>query len=173
MLGLPKGEVFLVPWTEEWKTEFLLEKKRIDTEIGELIVAVHHIGSTAVRHLSAKPIIDIAIELTDFQQGYECVQGLESLGYSYKGINILPDRHYFSKGEPRTHQIHMYRTGSPYLLRQLAFRDYLIQHESALQAYQALKERLSQAHNKDKLAYADLKTDFVNSILKKIGFDNI
>lgn len=141
--GLPKGEVFLLPWTEEWETEFLLEKKKIETEIGELILALHHIGSTAVRKLSAKPIIDIAIELDNFQQGYNCVEGLERLGYSYKGINILPDRHYFNKGEPRTHQIHMYQKGSSYLLKQLAFRDYLIQHESARNEYQDLKEELS------------------------------
>lgn len=171
MLGLPKGEVFLVPWSEEWETEFLLEKNRIETEIGELILAVHHIGSTAVRNLSAKPIIDIAIELEDFQHGYRCVQGLERLGYSYKGINILPDRHYFNKGEPRTHQIHMFPKGSSFLLRQLAFRDYLIQHEWARKEYQELKERLSQTHSKDKLTYADKKTDFVNSILKRLGFD--
>ncbi|RAV21211.1 GrpB family protein [Paenibacillus contaminans] len=171
MLGLPKGEVFLLPWTEEWVAEFLLEKNRMETEIGELILTVHHIGSTAVRSLSAKPIIDIAIELEDFEQGYRCVQGLESLGYSYKGTNILPDRHYFNKGEPRTHQIHMYQKESSFLSKQLAFRDYLIQHEEARKEYQTLKERLSLTHSKDKLTYADNKTEFVNSILKRLGFD--
>ncbi|MCC3372448.1 GrpB family protein [Cohnella sp. REN36] len=170
MLGLPRDEVFLVPWTEEWEAEFLLEKDRIETEIGELIRHVHHIGSTAVRDLSAKPIIDMAIELEDFQQGYACVRGLEKIAYVYKGINVLPDRHYFNKGEPRTHQIHMYPKGSPYLKRQLAFRDYLIQHEEARKEYQALKERLSRIHGKDKLTYADQKTDFVNSILGRMGF---
>lgn len=171
MLGLPKGEVFLLPWTEEWVAEFLLEKYRMETEISEFILKIHHIGSTAVRNLSAKPIIDIAIELDDFEQGYRCVQGLESLGYSYKGINILPDRHYFNKGEPRTHQIHMYQKESSFLSKQLAFRDYLIQHEEARKEYQALKERLSQTHSKNKLTYADNKTEFVNSILKRLGFD--
>lgn len=67
MLGLPKGVVFLVPWTSVWEVEFLLEKSKIEEVIGEQIVAVHHIGSTAVKHLSAKPIIDIAIEIKIFK----------------------------------------------------------------------------------------------------------
>jgi GrpB-like predicted nucleotidyltransferase (UPF0157 family) len=170
MLGLPKGEVFLVPWTEAWEKEYTSEKSRIEAEVGVFILAVHHIGSTAVRHLNAKPIIDIAIELNEFEDGNECVQGLERIGYSYKGTNVLPDRHYYSKGTPRTHQIHMYQTGSPFLTKQLAFRDYLIRHKSALNEYQNLKQKLSLTHHKDKLAYADAKTDFVNSILTKLGF---
>lgn len=81
MLGLPKGEVFIVPWTEGWEKEFTMEKSLIEAEIGELILAVHHIGSTSVKNLSAKPIIDIAIELREFQLGNQCVQGLKRLGW--------------------------------------------------------------------------------------------
>jgi GrpB-like predicted nucleotidyltransferase (UPF0157 family) len=169
MLGLPQGKVFLVPWTEEWEQEFLKEKERIESEIGGTIVAVHHIGSTAVKHLKSKPIIDIAIELEYFQDGDECVPGLEKIGYAYKGTNILPDRHYFNKGEPRTHQIHMYQSGSPYLLRQIAFRDHLIQDAEARRNYEQLKEMLAFAHHTDKLAYADAKTEFINFILENMN----
>lgn len=107
------------------------------------------------------------------KMSYNRISALITIGGAvcYKGINILPDRHYFNKGEPRTHQIHMFPKGSSFLLRQLAFRDYLIQHEWARKEYQELKERLSQTHSKDKLTYADKKTDFVNSILKRLGFD--
>lgn len=103
MLGLPKGAVYLIPWSEKWEREFELEKERIETQIGKYIVGIHHIGSTAVKHLSAKPIIDIGIELRSFSNGELCVSPLKELGYSYKGTNILPERHYFNKGEPRTH----------------------------------------------------------------------
>jgi GrpB-like predicted nucleotidyltransferase (UPF0157 family) len=168
MLGLPKGEVFLVVWTEEWEKEFTMEKSLIKAEIDELILAVHHIGSTAVKNLSAKPIIDIAIELREFQLGNQCVQGLERLGYSYKGTNILPDRHYFSKGEPRTHQIHLYQTDNLHLKKQLSFRDYLMTNDTALKEYQELKEKLSQAHHQEKFLYSDAKTSYVNSILERL-----
>lgn len=95
-----------------------MEKERIETQIGKYIVGIHHIGSTAVKHLSAKPIIDIGIELRSFSDGELCVSPLKELGYSYKGTNILPERHYFNKGEPRTHQIHMYQQGSQFLQEQ-------------------------------------------------------
>lgn len=171
MLGLPKGEVFLIPWMNEWVDEFINESEKITFELGELVLAVHHIGSTAVRNLSAKPIIDIAIELKDFQLGKHCVQGLERIGYEYKGTNILPERHYFSKGEPRTHQIHMFQTGNIYLRKQLAFRDYLLNDNEALNEYQALKEKLSRTHQTDKITYSHAKTDFINIIMDKLGFN--
>lgn len=168
MLGLPKSEVFLVPWTEEWSREFLLEKERIQKKIGKYIVDVHHIGSTAVKELSAKPIIDIAVEIHEFNDGKYCVSPLESLGYSYKGTNILPDRHYFTKGEPRTHQIHMYQSGNTFLMEQLKFRDYLRNNDEARIKYQELKIKLSKANKHNKHKYADEKTDFVKSILERI-----
>jgi GrpB-like predicted nucleotidyltransferase (UPF0157 family) len=171
MLGLPKGEVYLIPWTNEWVDEFINESEKITSELGELVIAVHHIGSTAVRNLSAKPIIDIAIELQDFQLGKHCVQGLERIGYEYKGTDILPERYYFSKGEPRTHQIHMFQTGNIYLKKQLAFRDYLLNDNEALNEYQALKERLSRTHHTDKITYSHAKTDFINTIMEKLGFN--
>ncbi|MGG4108874.1 GrpB family protein [Paenibacillus lautus] len=171
MLGLPKGEVFLIPWTNEWVKEFKNESEKITYELGELVLTVHHIGSTAVKSLSAKPVIDIAIELKDFQHGKHCVQGLERLGYRYKGTDILPERHYFSKGEPRTHQIHMFQTGNIYLKKQLAFRDYLLNDIEALNKYQTLKESLSRTHQTDKIAYSHAKTDFINTIMEKLGFN--
>ncbi|MBP1995364.1 GrpB family protein [Paenibacillus eucommiae] len=172
MLGLPKGEVLLVPWTEQWGEEFLLEKRRIESGNGAYPLVIHHIGSTAVQSLSAKPIIDIAIEIMRFEDGVQCVPHLEQIGYSYKGTNILPERHYFSKGEPRTHQIHMFQTGSEHLIRQVAFRDHLNQNESDRRSYQELKENLAKTYTTDKWAYADAKTDFVHSIMRKLGFEN-
>jgi GrpB-like predicted nucleotidyltransferase (UPF0157 family) len=171
MLGLPKGEVYLVPWTNEWLREFRNESENIKSELGELVLAVHHIGSTAVKNLSAKPIIDIAIELNDYQLGIQCVKGLERLGYEYKGTDILPERYYFSKGEPRTHQIHMFQSGSIYMKKQLAFRDYLLNDNEALNGYQALKETLSRTHQTDKITYSHAKTDFINTTLEKLGFN--
>ncbi|MEH6947151.1 GrpB family protein [Bacillus sp. JJ634] len=168
MLGLPRGKVFLVPWTTEWEQEFLLEKERIQNIIREYIVNVHHIGSTAVKNLSAKPIIDIAIEIKDFRDGQNCVEFLEKLGYSYKGENVLPDRHYFSKGEPRTHQIHMYQSGNKYLLEQLKFRDYLRNNDESKVEYERLKLKLATLNKNNKHKYADKKTDFIKSTLEKI-----
>lgn len=168
MLGLPRGEVFLVPWSTEWTKEFEREKQQIIGVIGQYIVNVHHIGSTAVEGLSAKPIIDIAVEIDNFLDGKKCSTALEGLGYSYKKINLLPERHYFKKGEPRTHQIHMYQRDNKYLLEQINFRDYLRNNEQARSEYQQLKLKLSSLNKNDVHKYADGKTDFVKLIIGKI-----
>ncbi|WP_020060343.1 GrpB family protein [Bacillus sp. 123MFChir2] len=167
MLGLPRGEVFLVPWTEEWGVEFLKEKQLIEKQIGEYILAIHHIGSTSIPNLSAKPIIDIAIELYDFEDGANCIDELEQLNYRYRK-DVLPERYYFNKGEPRTHQIHMYEKGNKYLIEQLCFRDYLKNNETARIEYEHLKIQLSQENPNNKYKYADDKTNFVKSILANL-----
>ena len=64
----------LVPWTEQWQIEFMKEKQLIEEQIGEHILAIHHIGSTSIPHLSAKPIVDIAIELEDYEDGLKCIK---------------------------------------------------------------------------------------------------
>lgn len=169
MLGLPRGKVFLVPWTKEWEIEFLKEKQLIESQIREYILAIHHIGSTSVPHLSAKPIIDIAIELKNFDDGLKCIAELEKLNYRYR-VGVLPERYYFNKGDPRTHQIHMYERGNKYLIEQLSFRDYLKNNDTARIEYEQLKIQLSNANSNNKHKYADDKTSFVKEILTKINF---
>lgn len=158
MLGLPYGKVFLVPWTEEWEIEFMKEKQLIEEQIGEHILAIHHIGSTSIPYLSAKPIIDIAIELENYTDGIHCIKKLELLNYKYRK-EVLPERYYFNKGEPRTHQIHMYEQGNTYL----------IDNKTARMQYEQLKIQLSQANPTDKHKYTEDKTNFITSILTKIN----
>lgn len=89
MLGLPKGQVFLVPWTEQWEIEFKEEERKIRSEINDSILATHHIGSTAIQGLSAKPIIDIAIEIKLFEEEIHCVRysdGATDDVYAYSQI---------------------------------------------------------------------------------------
>ena len=167
MLGLPKGRVFLVPWDKEWKNEYNTEKEKILEKIGAYVVSCHHIGSTAVKDLHSKPIIDIAIEINQYDDGFNCIDNLSTIGYKHRILTELPDRHYFSKGEPRTHQIHMYQIGSIYLRKQIVFRDCLIKNDTLRDEYQKIKEKYAKEHSADKLSYADAKSEFINSILKE------
>lgn len=173
MIGLPKGEVFLVPWTKNWSKEFLLEEIRIENALGDLVIDIHHIGSTAIQGLSAKPIIDIAIEIASFNDGLDCIDPLEKLNYAYRGTDILPERYYFSKGEPRTFQIHMHQTGNHFLRQQLQFRDFLRHDESTRLEYQALKIKLSKANQYNKARYTAEKSDFIQQILKYAQLEGI
>lgn len=77
---------------------------------------------------------------------------------------------YFIKGEPRTHQIHMYQRGSKYLIEQLKFRDYLRDNKETRIEYEQLKLNLSKRNKNDKHQYAEAKTDFVKSILENYRY---
>ena len=165
MLGLQKGKVFLCDYTDEWAKEFEKESKKVLDLIGRYVANIHHIGSTAVPGLKSKPIIDIAIELFSFDDGFQCIDPLSQIGYRHRIIPELPDRHYFSKGDPRTHQIHMHKPKSKYLWEHLQFRDKLRVDVVLAKQYQDLKEELSRTYSKDKLAYADAKTEFIKSVI--------
>lgn len=93
MLGLPKGEVFLCNYTDEWIDEFQKESREVLDMIGRYVSSIHHIGSTAVPGLKSKPIIDIAIELFDFEDGFRCIGLLFKIGYKHRIISELPERH--------------------------------------------------------------------------------
>lgn len=165
MIGLPKGEVFLCNYTDRWIIEFEIESKNIMNVIEQFVASIHHIGSTAVPGLKAKPIIDIAVELFSFEHGFKCIEPLNKIGYKHRIIKELPERHYFSKGEPRTHQIHMYKPKSKYLWRQLTFRDKLRSDVDLAKKYQEIKEKFSNTYSTDKLAYTDAKTEFIKSVV--------
>ena len=164
MLGLPKGDVFLLDSTDEWVTEYKRESDAILKLIGKHVSSIHHIGSTAVPGLKAKPIIDMAIELYTFDLGFECIEFLSGINYKHRIIPELPDRHYWSKGEPRTHQIHMYEEGCIHLDKQIKFRDKLRADKVFRAEYEALKVGLSCKYSDDKLAYAKAKTKFIKSV---------
>ena len=107
MIGLPRGVVQLVPYTTEWIRLFEAEKARLQAAIGEHVLDIQHVGSTAIPGMIAKPIIDIGIAVEAFEEARVCVQPVESLGYEYRGEQGIPRRHYFVKGDPRIHHIHM------------------------------------------------------------------
>ena len=147
----------------EWGNEFKNESNSITDAIGKHIKYIHHIGSTAVPGLKAKPIIDIAIELFDYEAGFSCVEQLSRFSYKHRILPELPERHYWSKGESRTHKIHMYQLNSSYLKDQLRFRDRQRTDSDLRTKYETLKVELSKLHSENKSTYAGAKTEFINN----------
>ena len=166
MIGLERDVVRLVPYTAEWKRLFEEEKACLQAAIGPYVLDIQHVGSTAIPGMVAKPILDIAIAVRDFEDGLACVVPLEKLGYEYRGVVGVISRHYFSKGEPRTHHIHMYAIDSPDWENQLLFRDYLRAHPDWARAYADLKQEMAQRYSQDREAYMLAKGPFIQEILR-------
>lgn len=169
MLGLESGVVRLTTYTTEWARLFQEEKSRLLTTLGEDILDIQHVGSTSLPGMTAKPIIDIAIAVKNFEEARVCIKPIEQLGYEYKGEFGIPRRHYFVKGNPRTHHIHMNEISSRDWEDQITFRNYLIRHQEMAKEYAELKLELAQRYPTDRQAYTDGKTSFVNHVLELAG----
>ena len=145
-----------------WPNEYEQEKNRLVEVLGGVILEIHHIGSTSVKGLAAKPIIDIIIESDSLEKLDTASCHFEGLGYEVKGEFGMMGRRYYRKGgDHRTHQIHAFKVGDPNIHRHIAFRNYLAAHPGVMREYQELKMKLAKACNNDIDVYCDGKDSFI------------
>ncbi len=154
--------VEVVKYDPNWINLFKSESQNISQLLEGVIHRVHHIGSTAVPGLMAKPIIDILLEVEDLKELDQRQKDFENLGYEVMGEFGIPGRRYYRKGgENRTHQIHSFIKNEENVIRHIAFRDYLIHHPEIAMEYGQLKFRSAEKCNNDIGLYCDLKDDFI------------
>ena len=79
------NHVVVLPYDEQWRQDFLIIKTELANALGQLAIGIEHIGSTSVRGLSAKPIIDIDVVIKDYSVFDDVITALESIGYRHEG----------------------------------------------------------------------------------------
>ncbi|PQO40987.1 GrpB family protein [Blastopirellula marina] len=152
----------VVPADPQWPQAFQAEAARIAEVLSGNLIRAHHIGSTAVPHLAAKPVIDILLEVTDVAALDAQDHAMEQLGYTPRGELGIPGRRFYLRGLiRRTHHIHAFAAGSQDVRRHLAFRDYLIAHSDVAKQYAGLKQQCAQACDNDNEKYCAGKHAFV------------
>ena len=152
----------------EWDNAYRKEALELREILGDDLVAVHHIGSTSIPDITAKPIIDILGEARKIEDIDRYNDGMECIGYEARGEFGLPGRRFFVKGVPkRTHNVHIFQAGSSEISRHLAFRDYMIAHPDEARKYSELKQRLAVQYKGDIDGYCDGKDAFVKEMEKK------
>lgn len=157
-------KVLVVPPDPDWPAAFEGEAALIVGVLDELVSSIHHVGSTSIPGIYAKPIIDILLLVKDLDLLDQRSGAMESLGYEVMGEYGIPGRRYFRRLTDEgvhTHHVHAFLAGSDGAVRHLAFRDYMIAHPDAAQAYSDLKVRLMKAHPFDMAAYIDGKDPFI------------
>ncbi len=160
--------IHLVPYNPQWKSKFEDEKNVIEKILRAWVnEGIHHVGSTSIPGLAAKPIIDIMVGVESLAQSKECIELLAQIDYCYAPYrtNIM---HWFCKPSPehRTHHLYLMEPTNPEWKARLAFRNYLRDNASARMEYETLKLRLSKKHKFDREAYTAAKTEFVARIVK-------
>ncbi|ELK44353.1 GrpB family protein [Halobacillus sp. BAB-2008] len=161
--------VMVKDYEESWPVLFKEEAEKLRAVWKGELAAIHHIGSTAVPGLKAKPVIDIMPVVEQIEKVDDYNESLLALGYEPLGEMGIPGRRYFRKGgENRTHQIHVFQKDNHHEIdRHLAVRDYLRAHEEAAAAYGALKASLALEFPKDIAGYSAGKDDFVKELERK------
>lgn len=167
--GWQDEPVRIVEHDPAWSARFAEEAIRIEAAVAPYITGgIHHVGSTAVPGLAAKPIIDILVGVADLAAARECIHLLAPLDYVY--APYLPDvMVWFCKPDPsrRTHHLHLVPTGSQRFVDELAFRDYLRSHPDSAADYEQLKRRLASQCENDREAYTRAKSPFIADVLAR------
>lgn len=172
MIGLKRGTVKLSESQfNEWQDEYEKEKKILLNKIGNHISEIHHIGSTSIPNLMAKPIIDIIAVIDKLDDYKQLIEPLEELGYHFMPDRVfeIRDRVFFPKGPEsnRTHHLSLVVKTSPQYIDNLLFRDYLRTNEHARMEYQALKQKLSKKYADDRESYTEAKSDLIAKLLNQ------
>ena len=156
-------EVHLAEYDPDWPGEFLAESKRIREVLGKIVVGVHHVGSTAVSNLIAKPIIDLLVEVTDLEPIEAMTDSFIEAGYEVRGESGIPGRRFLTRNEEgqRTHDIHIFQTGHDEIAKMLLFRDRLRENPDIATSYANLKRELAAKFYDDVSRYTQEKTDFI------------
>ena len=152
-----------MPHDPTWKEMFEAEAAAVRSALGDEALAVHHIGSTSVPGLAAKPTIDVLVEVREIRT----LDGLEGAmaekGYEARGEYGIPGRRFFTRerGSRRICNVHAFEAGTAEVERHLAFRDHLIQNPQTARAYGDLKKDLAEKFPTDMEAYMRGKDAFV------------
>lgn len=155
-------KVEVVPHDPNWRSAFETDSKLIALALRDNVVAIHHIGSTAIPQIHAKPLIDMLVEVKDIIKVDTQSSEIEALGYQAMGEFGISGRRFFRKG--RTHHIHTFEVSSPQIERHLAFRDYMISHPEDAQQYSELKRELANKYHDNIQGYMDGKDGFIKAM---------
>ncbi len=149
-----------------WEAEYERESARLVAVLGDNVLACHHIGSTAIPTIGAKPVIDILLVVSSLDLLDARNETMIGLGYLPKGENGIAGRRYYRKGsdELHTHHVHAFAKGHPDIARHLAFRDYMRTHPKAAREYDRLKRELAARYPLDIGSYIDGKDAFIKEI---------
>ena len=162
----------VLEYNPEWPAQYELAAQQIQQALGDNCVTIHHVGSTAVPGLAAKPILDIVPVVKDILAVN--TENLEALGYVARGEMGMPFRRFFNKGEPqRTQHLHVWEQGNPEIEKHLLFRNYLIAHPALAKQYADIKYNLAKQFKTERFNYTSSKDGFIKDILVKAGFTGI
>lgn len=170
-MNQPNNKVKLTPYNQLWEKIFAQEKEKLTTALKNISIGIEHIGSTAIRGVVAKPVIDIMVgirSLNDYGSVEKVAIQIAQLGYELREDRSTPDHFLFVKGPElnRTHNLHLVEYNGKLWREDIFFRDYLRQHPQEAKEYGELKAELADKYVQEQEKYYFGKRNFIDDILK-------
>ena len=159
--------ISVVDYDPRWAELYDRESESVRAALGAVVVAVEHIGSTAVTGLPAKPVIDLLVGLRMLELPAASIAAMEALGYEYLGEHGIPGRLFFRKGRPRSHHVHAVLFGSDLWERHVGFRDFLRANLDEAQRYGDFKRALAVDVGGDRDRYLEGKEAFASELQER------
>jgi GrpB-like predicted nucleotidyltransferase (UPF0157 family) len=162
-------QVRVVPQDPAWEETFRAEAATLRSVLADEALAIHHIGSTSVPGLRAKPTVDVLVEVRKIENLDDLEEPMAASGYEAWGEHGIPGRRFFTqdRGPERLCNVHVFEANTPEVERHLIFRDYLREHPGTARAYGDLKADLAAKFPTDIEAYMDGKDAFVKRTEKE------
>lgn len=150
-----------------WSALATRETERLRAALGAVLLDLHHIGSTAIPGIRAKPIVDLIAVVRGLAEIDASRASVEALGYVWHGEFGIAERRYCvlvdsATGSPVVH-LHAFEAGSAQITRHLAFRDYLRANAGEARAYETEKLRAQALHPEDRSAYNNAKSAWIQA----------
>lgn len=179
VLGLERGKAMLVEHNPEWEKNAYDTIQRLWSILSSIAIEIQHIGSTSIRHIKAKPVIDIVVSVQNFEEVLNLTSTLEKEGFMFVGWdNKEEGQPAFQCGEydPKeknmqllTHYIHFVIAGSQNWKNYINFRDYMNAFPTAALEYEKIKLRLSKENRNDYNNYFKGKQKYLEEIIKTVN----
>lgn len=170
MIGLKRGTVKLVDHNPKWETAAAAAISQLKDIFGNTAKDIQHVGSTAIKNIKSKPIIDIAVAVEDFDLVTPLIPALENSGFHLRQHGV-PNDMLFVVGDFKenilTHHVHVVKANNMEWINYINFRNYLNAHSSKAKEYEALKLRLLKQYPNNREAYTNAKGEFIRKILRK------
>ena len=156
-----KRAITIVDYDEAWPGRFEVERTRIDQALANVPHRVVHVGSTAVRGLSAKPIVDLQLSVSEVEDEGSYLPALETAGYV---LRVRERGHRMLRTSAFDVQVHVCSIGSDWERRHVLFRDWLRESEADRNKYADVKEELAKGEWASMNHYADAKSGVIREI---------
>ncbi len=167
-VGLARGHVAVAQHDRRWSEAFVAVAGSVADALGAHARAIEHIGSTAVPGLAAKPVVDVAVAVSDDFDLSSCIAALTPAGFAFRGDQADEGGWLFVLGPPtrRLAHVHVVAFRGRQWTDYVAFREQLRENPRTRQEYDDLKRVLAADHPRDRDAYSAAKNDFIQQVLR-------